>query len=75
MRARIIVASAAAVAALGGGVAAARSDERGERAVPTYLRPAGAGSQAITFGDCTGRADRGEYGPDQGWVCLDDETP
>lgn len=74
MRIRTIAASAAALAALGGGVAAAQSDERGERAVPEYTRPADAGSQAITYGDCKERAARGEYGHDQGWVCVDDET-
>jgi hypothetical protein len=74
MRRRTIAASAAALAALGGGVAAAQSDERGERAVREYNRPAGAGSQAITYGDCEDRVARGEYGPDQSWFCVDDET-
>jgi hypothetical protein len=74
MRLRTIAASAAAVTALGGGVAAAQSGERGERAIPEYTRPAGAGSQPIS-GDCKERADRGDFGPDQGWMCVDDETP
>jgi hypothetical protein len=71
----IAAASAAAAAALAGGVAAAHGGEQGEQAIPEYTRPADAGTQAITYGHCKERAEEGEYGPNQGWVCIDDDTP
>lgn len=75
MRLRNVAASAAALAALGGGVAAGHDRDLGERAVPAYTRPPDAGEQAITYGQCDTRATQGEYGPAEGWVCVEDGAP